>query len=277
MKKNKSIDWKNYDPNDFYDELIAAKGKPRRAATAITDYLGNLGSEEIQARQQAAELAILEMGISFTIYSEGENIDRAWPFDIIPRVISLREWETIEQGLAQRLTALNMFINDIYNDQNIVKDKVIPKYVFANSKNFREQCRGFTPPLGVWAHICGSDLVRDKDGKVYVLEDNLRVPSGVSYMLENRQLTKRVFPELFDNTSILPVDDYTNQLFDMLASISPRPQDHPKIAVLTPGIFNSAYFEHSFLAQRMGAELVEGADLVVGEDDCVYMLSLIHI
>ena len=274
MKKNKSIDWKNYDPNEFYDELIAAKGKPRPAATAITDYLGNLGSEEIQARQQAAELAILEMGVSFTIYSEGENIDRAWPFDIIPRVISRREWETIEQGLAQRLTALNMFINDIYNDQNIVKDKVIPKYVFANSKNFREQCRGFTPPLGVWAHICGSDLVRDKDGKVYVLEDNLRVPSGVSYMLENRQLTKRVFPELFDKTSILPVDDYTNQLFDMLASISPRPQDHPKIAVLTPGIFNSAYFEHSFLAQRMGAELVEGADLVVGEDDCVYMRTV---
>ncbi len=269
-----SIDWKTYDPAPFYDELIACRGKSRTAARRLTDHLAQLDDDELRARKQAAELAIVEMGISFTVYSEGENIDRAWPFDIIPRVIPRREWQHVEAGLAQRLTALNLFIDDVYNAQRIVRDKVVPECVLAQSKNFRAQCSGFTPPLGVWAHICGSDLVRDGDGTIYVLEDNLRVPSGVSYMLENRQVTKRVFPELFESSSILPVDEYTAQLFDMLASISPRPQDYPQIAVLTPGIFNSAYFEHSFLAQRMGAQLVEGADLVVGEDDCVYMRTI---
>ena len=269
-----SIDWKGYDPSPFYDELIAARGKPRPAAKMLTDYLAGLDADEIQARKKAAELAIVEMGISFTVYSEGENIDRAWPFDIIPRVIPRKEWRQVEAGLTQRLTALNLFIQDLYNEQRIVRDKVLPEYVLAQSKNFREQCRGFTPPLGVWAHICGSDLVRDGDGTIYVLEDNLRVPSGVSYMIENRHVTKRVFPELFENTSILPVDEYPSQLFDMLAALSPRPQDYPNVVVLTPGIFNSAYFEHSYLAQRMGAQLVEGADLVVSEDDCVYMRTI---
>ncbi len=269
-----SLDWKTYDPSPFFDELIAAPGKPRAAARTLTDYLATLGDEEIRERKRAAELAIIEMGISFTVYNEGENIDRAWPFDIIPRVIPRKEWELVQAGLVQRLTALNMFIDDIYNGQRIVKDKVVPEYVFANSKNFRKQCVGHKPPHGVWAHICGSDLVRDGDGTFYVLEDNLRVPSGVSYMLENRQVTKRVFPELFESSSILPVDEYTTQLFDMLASISPRPLDYPTVAVLTPGIFNSAYFEHSYLAQQMGAQLVEGADLVVADDDCVYMRTI---
>lgn len=269
-----SIDWKNYNPSPFYDELIAGKGKPRPAAKVLTDYLAGLDSAEIQTRKKAAELAIVEMGISFTVYSEGENIDRAWPFDIIPRIIPRKEWTQVEAGLTQRLTALNLFIQDLYNEQRIVRDKVLPEYVLAQSRNFREQCRGFTPPLGVWAHICGSDLVRDGDGTIYVLEDNLRVPSGVSYMIENRHVTKRVFPELFENTSILPVDEYPAQLFDMLAALSPRPQDYPTVVVLTPGIFNSAYFEHSYLAQRMGAQLVEGADLVVNDDDCVYMRTI---
>ena len=269
-----SIDWKTYDPTPFYDELIAQRGRPRPAAKVLTDYLAGLDDEEIRARKKAAELAIIEMGISFTVYSEGENIDRAWPFDIVPRIIPLSEWRGIERGLTQRLKALNLFIEDLYNEQRIVRDKVLPEYVLAQSKNFREQCRGFSPPLGVWAHICGSDLVRDGDGTIYVLEDNLRVPSGVSYMIENRHVTKRVFPELFENTSILPVDEYPAQLFDMLAALSPRPQDYPTVVVLTPGIFNSAYFEHSYLAQRMGAQLVEGADLTVGEDDCVYMRTI---
>lgn len=268
------IDWNAYDSSPFYDELIAAPGQPRPGAKHLAEYLASLDDAEIQERKRAAELAILEMGISFTVYSEGENIDRAWPFDIIPRVIPRKDWKAIEAGLAQRLTALNMFIDDVYNEQRIFRDKVVPESVLTHSRNFREQCRGIHPPYGVWAHICGSDLVRDKDGVVYVLEDNLRVPSGVSYMLENRQVTKRVFPELFENSSILPVDEYPSQLFDMLASISPRPQDYPKIAVLTPGIFNSAYFEHSFLAQRMGAQLVEGADLFVDEDDCVYTRTI---
>lgn len=269
-----AIDWKHYDPKPFYDELIAKPGKPRKPAKPLTDYLSSLDDAELQSRKSAADSAILEMGISFTVYTEGENIDRAWPFDIIPRVIPRSEWERVSEGLEQRLTALNMFIDDIYNEQRIFQDKVIPRYVLNQSKNFREQCVGIKPPHGVWAHICGTDLVRDGQGDFYVLEDNLRVPSGVSYMLENRQVTKRVFPELFESSSILPVDEYPTQLFDMLASISPRPQDYPEIAVLTPGIYNSAYFEHSFLAQRMGAELVEGADLVVGGDDCVYMRTI---
>ena len=268
------IDWKHYDPAPFFDELMEGPGQPRAAARAVADYLATLDDAELQGRKQAADSAILEMGISFTVYSEGENIDRAWPFDIIPRVIPRREWERVAAGLEQRMTALNLLIDDIYNEQRIFRDGVIPRYVLEQSRNFREQCVGIHPPHGVWAHICGSDLVRAGDGQFHVLEDNLRVPSGVSYMLENRQVTKRVLPELFQNSSILPVDEYPAQLFDMLASISPRPQDYPEIAVLTPGIYNSAYFEHSFLAQRMGAELVEGADLMVGDDDCVYMRTI---
>lgn len=268
------IDWKHYDSAPFYDELMEGPGQPRAAARAVADYLATLDDAELQGRKQAADNAILEMGISFTVYSEGENIDRAWPFDIIPRVIPRREWEQVAAGLEQRMTALNLLIDDIYNEQRIFRDGVIPRYVLEQSRNFREQCVGVRPPHGVWAHVCGSDLVRAGDGQFHVLEDNLRVPSGVSYMLENRQVTKRVFPELFQDSSILPVDEYPAQLFDMLASISPRPQDYPEIAVLTPGIYNSAYFEHSFLAQRMGAELVEGADLMVGDDDCVYMRTI---
>jgi uncharacterized circularly permuted ATP-grasp superfamily protein len=269
-----TIDWKSYDPGDCYDELISSPGYSRAVARTLSAYLRSLSDEEIHARKAAAEHAIVEMGISFTVYTEGGNIDRAWPFDIIPRIIPNKEWQRISEGLKQRLTALNLFINDIYNAQRIVHDGVFPREVLAQSRNFRQQCVGIEPAFGVWAHICGSDLVRDADGTVYVLEDNLRVPSGVSYMLENRQVTKRVFPELFENYSILPVDDYPSQLFDMLASLSPRPSDYPEIVVLTPGIYNSAYFEHSYLAQRMGVELVEGADLVVGDDDCVYMRTI---
>ena len=214
------------------------------------------------------------MGITFTVYSEGENIDREWPFDIIPRVIHEKEWKQIELGLKQRLEALNLFITDVYNDEKILKDKLIPREILASSKDYRKECRGIKPVFNTWAHICGTDLVRDGDGTMYVLEDNLRVPSGVSYMLENRNISKRILPELFEDQIILPMDDYPTNLFDTLSSISPRPLDYPEVVVLTPGIFNSAYFEHSFLAQRMGAELVEGPDLIVADDDCVYMKTV---
>jgi uncharacterized circularly permuted ATP-grasp superfamily protein len=215
------------------------------------------------------------MGITFTVYSEEEgSIDRNWPFDIIPRIIPSDEWQQIEKGLKQRVNALNYFINDIYHKQEIIKDGVFPSSLLDDSKNYRPQCEGINPPQGIWAHICGSDLVRDRDGTVYVLEDNLRVPSGVSYMLENRLVMKRVFPDLFEDYSILPVDDYPSQLYDMLASLSPREVDQPEIVVLTPGIYNSAYFEHAYLAQQMGAELVEGSDLVVEKDNVVYMRTV---
>ncbi|MGH1470742.1 MAG: circularly permuted type 2 ATP-grasp protein [Cellvibrionaceae bacterium] len=268
-----AIDWKNYHSGEFYDELMTAGGRPRKPARELVKYLKSLSSDELQERKASADLAIKTMGITFTVYSEGENIDREWPFDIFPRVIPQKEWNHTEEGLKQRLTALNMFIDDVYNEQKIFKDKLIPSELLRKSKNFRPQCVGMKPAYGTWAHICGTDLVRGADGEFYVLEDNLRVPSGVSYMMENRVVTKRVFPELFEHNTILPITDYTTNLFDTLAAISPRPLDYPEVVVLTPGIYNSAYFEHSYLAQRMGAELVEGGDLVV-EDDCVFMKTI---
>ncbi|MFW1678022.1 circularly permuted type 2 ATP-grasp protein [Pontibacter sp. JAM-7] len=269
-----SIDWSKYAPGDFFDELIDAKLKPRPTATKLVEYLQSLSTEELKRRKQLAEATVQEMGVSFTVYTDEGNIDRAWPFDIIPRTISASQWSKTEAGLKQRLTALNMFINDLYNKQEIIKDGVVPEAIIKESANFRPECVGITPPHGVWANICGTDLVRDVDGEFYVLEDNLRVPSGVSYMIENREITKRVLPELFENDSILPVDGYPAALFDMLKSLSPRRVKQPEIVVLTPGIFNSAYFEHAFLAQQMGAELVEGNDLVVQDDDCVYMKTI---
>lgn len=269
--------WTHYNnrkTGEFFDELIADTGRPRAAARHAVKMLQALSNEEMAARQGAAELAIREMGISFTIYSEGRNIDRAWPFDIIPRIISGREWQKVSRGLAQRSRALNCFIDDIYNKQKILADGVLPGEIVLDSGNYKAQCANISPRFGAWAHICGTDLVRDKNGKFYVLEDNLRVPSGVSYMLENREVTKRVLPELFSNYSIQPVDDYPSRLYSTLASLSPREQRRPCIVVLTPGIFNSAYFEHAYLAQGMGAELVEGSDLFVDRDDCLYMRTV---
>jgi uncharacterized circularly permuted ATP-grasp superfamily protein len=270
-----SIDWSQYPCEGLYDELVAAPGTARPFATNLVTDLGQLEGDELVARQEAANVAMKEMGVTFTVYSEeGGAIDRAWPFDIVPRIIPESEWRVVEAGLKQRVQALNLFIDDLYHEQKVVKDGVFPQAVLDKSVNFRPQCIGVTPPLGVWAHICGSDLVRDADGTIYVLEDNLRVPSGVSYMLENRLVTKRVFPELFDDYRPLPVDDYPSQLFDTLAALSPRPGDYPEVAILTPGIYNSAYFEHAYLAQQMGCSLVEGRDLFVDEDDCVYMRTV---
>lgn len=264
----------HYPLNAAYDELIGPDGEPRPAARQLFNYLSSLDADTLEARRRAIDAAIMTMGITFTVYSDGANIDRAWPFDLIPRIMDRREWERIDAGLKQRLTALNLFIDDLYNQQRVVKDGVFPLEVLAGSKNFRTHCRGITPRFGVWAHICGTDLVRDRDGTVYVLEDNLRVPSGVSYMLENRKIMKRIFPEMFQASTILPVDDYPTQLYDTLAALSPRDGERPVVVVLTPGIFNSAYFEHSYLAQQMGAFLVEGSDLVVRDDDCVYMKTI---
>ena len=259
------------------DELLHDDGTPRPAAAALMELISSLDREELHERQQLAELDILTMGITFTVYSDGANIDRSWPFDIVPRVISGREWSVVERGLVQRLAALNRFIDDLYNDQHVVRDGVFPAALLDDATNFRPQCRGAHPKHGVWAHISGSDLVRGGDGQMYVLEDNLRVPSGVSYLLENRAVAKRAFAELFARQSIRPVDAYTDELNKLLASLAPDGVANPQIVVLTPGVFNSAYFEHSFLAQRMGAELVEGADLVVGDDDCVYMRTIVGL
>jgi uncharacterized circularly permuted ATP-grasp superfamily protein len=258
----------------YWDELLHADGTPRPAARALMERIDELGVDELQARQDLADLDIVTAGITFTVYSDGRGIDRAWPFDLIPRIIAAAEWRRIELGLIQRLRALNMFIDDLYHDQRVLRDGVFPAELLAGSVNFRPECRGVRPPFGVWAHISGSDLVRDDDGVVYVLEDNLRVPSGVSYVLENRAISKRAFGELFEQHSILPVDAYTDRLCELLVSLAPAGRSTPNVVVLTPGQYNSAYFEHSYLARRMGVPLVEGRDLVVGDDDVVYMRTV---
>lgn len=262
--------WDEYDPGDFYDELIVARKQPRQSSHSLIGYLRELPKETFSQCIEDSESVIHELGVTFTVYSDAGNIDRAWPYDLIPRIIPESEWRRTELGLKQRIRALNLFIQDIYNERSIIKDGVMPEDVVLSSKGYREACVGMAPPHGVWANICGSDLVRDHEGTMYVLEDNLRVPSGVSYMLENRRITKRVLPEIFSLLPIGPVSDYPAHLYDMLASLTPE-KDKPTIAILTPGIYNSAYFEHAFLAQQAGLMLLEGADLLVGDDDHVYM------
>lgn len=265
----------DYDASHFYDELLDTSGVPRAHGQLLAEYFGDMQSADVLKRQDAVDSTIVDMGISFTVYSEGDNIDRAWPLDVIPRAISGSEWDEVERGLAQRVQALNMFIDDLYNDRKILKDKILPAEIIDTSRNYLKPCMGAKPRHGVWAHICGSDLVRDSDGTVYVLEDNLRVPSGVSYMLENRNVIKRVFPSLFRNSRIRPVNEYPSALSHMLHSIAPAGrEDGAEIVVLTPGIYNSAYFEHSYLARTMGVELVEGRDLVVDDNDVVSVRTI---
>jgi uncharacterized circularly permuted ATP-grasp superfamily protein len=205
------------------------------------------------------------MGITFNVYGDGAGAERIFPFDLVPRIVSASEWSIIERGLKQRIQALNLFIDDVYHDQRIVKDGVVPREVVASARTLRPQCAGLTPPHRIWCHVTGTDLVRDGDGQVYVLEDNLRCPSGVSYVLENRNVMKRTFPRVFESSRIRPVHDYPSRLREMLEYLAPAGADPPHVVVLTPGIHNSAYFEHSFLAQQMGVELVEGRDLVVSD------------
>ena len=255
-----------------HDEFFSPDGRAHAHTQKLRDWFANWGEQEFAARQRACLSTIREMGVSFTLYSQGDAIDRDWLFDMVPRVIPREEWRTVERGLAQRAKALNKFIHDIYNEQRILAEGVVPADIVLSSPNYFEACRGVSPRHEAWANICGIDLVRDETG-FYVLEDNLRIPSGVSYMLENRAITKRVLPEIFGEHKVLPVDGYPAQLYMMLASLSPRKVRHPTIAILTPGIYNSAYFEHAFLAQAMGVWLVENTDMFV-EDDAVYLRTI---
>ncbi len=262
------MDFSNYTIDAFYDEMFDEHGQVRKAYQPLHRCLSELTKEELLRRQYAAERYLFSLGITFSVYSDETNIERIFPFDIIPRIIDQSEWRTIEAGLKQRIEALNLFLNDIYHERQIVKDKIIPDYIIDSSKGYLSACIGLKPPKNVWCHITGTDLVRSSDGKFYVLEDNLRCPSGVSYLLANREVMKRTFPEVFEQIGIYPVADYPQHLFETLQSVSNRP--NPKVAVLTPGIYNSAYYEHAFLAQQMSVELVVGTDLVV-KDDVVYM------
>jgi uncharacterized circularly permuted ATP-grasp superfamily protein len=252
-----------YQCEGFYDELFEADGRPRHRAETLVKRIEGLSNGELARRQKSAEIALMNMGITFTVYGHDAGTEKIWPFDIVPRVIESSEWEYVERGLKQRIHALNLFINDCYNERKIFKDGVVPEELVFGSKSYREQCNGLKPPQGVWCHITGTDLVRDADGQIYVLEDNLRCPSGVSYVLENREVMKRACPQMFSGLRVQPVEDYPERLLEMLQYVAPAGVKEPTVAVLTPGLFNSAYFEHSFLAQQMGVELVEGPDLVV--------------
>jgi uncharacterized circularly permuted ATP-grasp superfamily protein len=252
-----------YDTEGFYDEMFDDQGHPREGCALLAERLASMPEGELLRRQRAAEKWLLHLGITFNVYGDGAGTEKIFPFDIIPRIVPAREWATIERGLVQRITALNLFLDDLYHDQKIVRDGVVPRELVESSKGFLPQCIGLSPPRGVWCHVTGTDLVRDRDGRFYVLEDNLRCPSGVSYVIENRKLMKRTFPQVFDRLRVRPVDAYPSRLRAMLQQVAPPGTDPPTVVLLSPGMYNSAYFEHSFLAQQMGIELVQGSDLVV--------------
>jgi uncharacterized circularly permuted ATP-grasp superfamily protein len=264
------MDFASYQTGGFYDEMFESDGHSRPHARLLLETIESLSDGQLLRYKHAAERLLLQLGITFNVYGDSAGTERIFPFDLIPRIIPAAEWQRIERGLQQRIHALNAFIGDIYHEQKILKDGVIPAEVITSAVSYRKPCQDLNPPFGVWCHITGTDLVRDRDGEYYVLEDNLRVPSGVSYVLENREVLKRIFPGVFEGLSVRPVNDYPSRLLEMLESLAPQPADSPRVVLLTPGIYNSAYFEHSFLAQQMGIQLVEGRDLVVSRGH-VYM------
>jgi len=261
----------SYQTDEFHDEMFDDAAKARPEARLLLETIESLEEGQLLQCQRAAERLLLQMGITFNVYGEAAGTERIFPFDLIPRIVGAAEWERIERGLKQRIHALNEFIDDIYHHQKILKDKIIPEEVIRSAACYRPQCAGINPPRRIWCHITGTDLVRHGDGEIYVLEDNLRVPSGVSYVLENRDLMKRTFPQVFEGLRIRPVDQYPSRLLETLESIAPPgAPEKPTVVLLTPGMHNSAYFEHSFLAQKMGVQLVQGGDLAV-QDGRVWM------
>src|SRR5579863_1980148 len=254
----------DYDVGPFFDEMFSAPGVPRPHYAKIFEKLGSMMPAQYEERRQHADLSFLLQGITFTVYSDGRGTERLFPFDLIPRILPHSEWEHIERGLSQRVVALNLFLQDVYGKQQILKDRKIPRWLVYSCPNFRREVIGVEVARGIYTHISGIDLVRDsKSGDFYVLEDNVRTPSGISYVLENRLVMTRTLPEAFQACEVLPVHHYPAELSRILRSISPRGPEDAQIVLLTPGIHNSAYFEHSFLAQQMGIELVEGRDLIV--------------
>ena len=264
------MDFARYATDGFFDEFFARTGEPRPGAAVLAECLEALPTEELSRRQKAAEAAFLQMGITFTVYGNEAGTEKIFPFDIVPRIVEAADWTVIEAGLKQRIFALNEFLDDVYGDAKILRDGVVPADLLRSSQAYRQESVGVRPARNVWCHVTGTDLVRDADGQYYVLEDNLRCPSGVSYVLENRNVLKNTFPKVFRKSQVRPVDDYPNRLLDMLEAHAPESSSAPCVVVLTPGSCNSAYFEHSFLANTMGVELVEGRDLVV-KDRVVYM------
>ncbi|NBV41211.1 circularly permuted type 2 ATP-grasp protein [bacterium] len=244
--------------------MIDDNGHVRPHYRQVADYLQSKTFLQLEDRQAYINKLLLSLGITFNVYYDAEGTERIFPFDLIPRIVSANEWYMVEKGLIQRITALNLFINDVYHRQNILNDGIIPKEIVLSSKGYLPQCVGIHPPKGIWCHITGTDLIRDQDSQFYVLEDNLRCPSGVAYVLENREIMKRSFSTLMQSIAIQPVSNYPSKLLELLKYVAAN--DGKTCAVLTPGIYNSAYFEHSFLARQMGIELVQPTDLVVHGD-----------
>ncbi len=265
------ISWKEYKIGNVYDEYVDPTQNLRSTNKKVSEFIAKHTKRKLLKIAKSSESLISSRGITFRVYDESKPLEQFWPLDIIPRVIQKKEWSGISKGLVQRIRALNLFIDDVYNKQNIFKEKIIDKKLILKSGNFRKQCVGISPPYKVWANICGTDLIRNTDGEMLVLEDNLRVPSGVSYMLENRVVMKSVFPEIFQKKKISPVDEYCSKLYSCMRSLSKNKD--PNLAILTPGVYNSAYFEHVYLAQQMGVELLEGTDLFV-ENDKVFMKKI---
>jgi len=260
----------DYDAGSFFDEIFGSDGKRTSHCKGLLKSLEMLDLKSLKQRSKAVDQELHNLGITFTVYKKAQQIDRVLPFDPIPRIITASEWSTIEAGVKQRVAALNLFLDDIYNAQTVFKDGVLPAELALKNKNYRPEMQGKSLPHGTWVNICGTDLVRGGDGAFYVLEDNARTPSGVSYVVENRHLTQRTFPDLMRNMKVRPVSDYGQHLVEGLAQMWPGGADEAEVALLSPGVYNSAYFEHVFLAREMGVPLVEGRDLTV-EDDVVYM------
>lgn len=262
--------FERYQREEFFDEMFADDVNPFSHYEGLHDRFGSLGLEELEDKQHKVDRGFLEQGITFTVYGDDQGTERIFPFDLIPRIIPDSEWQMIETGLTQRIVALNLFLHDIYHEEKIISDGIIPEEVVKSAVHYRPEMRGFQVPRDIYIHICGSDLIRDANGNYLVLEDNGRCPSGVSYVLENREAMKRAFPRLYRNSGVRPVDHYPEVLLKTLQHLSPRVGQAPVCALLTPGVYNSAYFEHTFLAHKMGIEIVEGHDLIAA-DGHVYM------
>src|SRR5580700_10223231 len=261
---------RNYSRDKFFDEMLDESGKIRPHYRHFCSLFESLGTEEFADKRHSIDLAFLRQGITFNVYGDSQGTERIFPFDLVPRVIPAKEWEHLERGLIQRITALNLFLHDVYHEQKIVKDGVIPAHYILTGKHFRREFVGFNVPKDIYIHVCGTDLIRGSDGAYMVLEDNGRCPSGVSYVLENRRAMKRTFPGMFESIGIRPVEHYPQELLKMLHYIAPAGVADPTVVLLTPGAYNSAYFEHTYLARQMGIEIVEGRDLLV-RDSHVFM------
>ncbi len=260
----------DYPLDSAYDEMFQSRERIHPHYRQLLELFSTLGPEEIQRRKQSADLSFLNQGITFTVYGQEEGTEKIFPYDLVPRIITSAEWETVERGLTQRIIALNLFLRDIYNEGRILDDGIVPREVVYSCKHFRRQMRGLQVPRNVYIAVTGSDLIRLENGEFACLEDNLRVPSGVSYMLTNRRVMKRLFPQLFRSYNVRPIEHYTQLLLSTMRSLAPEGRPEPNIVLLSPGVFNSAYFEHAYLARQMGIELVEGRDLVT-HDNIVYM------